>query len=103
PTGKYAYVANYGAGSISQYSIGTDGKLAPMSTPTVAAEANPNDVVVDASGKYAYATNFGSDTVSRYTIGASGALTAAPVMPSITTQDSPTNMYVSRGFTPVSY
>jgi DNA-binding beta-propeller fold protein YncE len=43
PSGKYAYVANYG-GDVSQYTIGASGGLTPMGTPTVAAGTGPISV-----------------------------------------------------------
>ncbi len=45
PSGKYAYIANYGYNSInstvSQYTIGTNGDLTPMSPATVSAGLHP--------------------------------------------------------------
>jgi 6-phosphogluconolactonase (cycloisomerase 2 family) len=78
PTGKYAYVVNYGDGTnnstVSQYSIGADGALTPMTTATVAARTGPHSIVVDPLGRYAYVAN--ADTlISQYDIGADGALT----------------------------
>jgi 6-phosphogluconolactonase (cycloisomerase 2 family) len=74
PSGKYAYVANYGSANISQYTIGATGALAPMASVTASTYANPTSVVVDASGKYAYVTNRGSNLVSQYNVGAGGSL-----------------------------
>ncbi len=80
PSGKYAYVANEvnvanESGDISQYTIGSDGSLTPMTTPTVTAELGARSVTVDPSGKYAYVANDGSTTVSEYTIAPDGSLT----------------------------
>ena len=45
PSGKYAYVANAGGGgTVSQYTIGAGGGLAPMTPATVAAGTNPASV-----------------------------------------------------------
>jgi 6-phosphogluconolactonase (cycloisomerase 2 family) len=85
PTGQYAYVANYGDGTVSQYTIGTPssltpGALAPMSSPTVLAGSNPISVTVAPSGShvYVYVANYSSGasagTVSEYSIGTGGAL-----------------------------
>jgi 6-phosphogluconolactonase len=88
PDGKYAYVTNYnagvsggapGPGSISQYTVGTDGTLTAMTPATVASGSEPNSVIVDPSGKYAYVANSNDNTVSQYTIGTGGALT--PLLP----------------------
>jgi 6-phosphogluconolactonase (cycloisomerase 2 family) len=91
-TGTYAYVANnnfMGAvGSVSQYSVDalgtpTAGSLTPLSTPTVAAGAWPNYIVVDPSSRFAYVvnskTNASGNSISQYTIGANGLL--APMTP----------------------
>jgi 6-phosphogluconolactonase (cycloisomerase 2 family) len=79
PSGKYAYVANYIGnyenGTVSQYTIGTDGTLTPMNPATVATGVFTAFVIVDPSGKYVYVTNAGDGTVSQFTIGPSGALT----------------------------
>jgi len=49
PTGRYAYVANYGDGinasTVSQFTIGTDGALNAMSPSTVAAGIKPFSII----------------------------------------------------------
>jgi 6-phosphogluconolactonase (cycloisomerase 2 family) len=72
---KYAYVANGGDNTVSQYTIDASGALSPMSPATVAARMRPNSVAVDPTGRYAYVSNSNENTVSQYTIDASGALT----------------------------
>jgi 6-phosphogluconolactonase (cycloisomerase 2 family) len=68
PTDQYAYAANFGAnaqdppagaGTLSLYTINTDGSLSPMSTPTVAAGSGPYALVTDPAGKFLYAVNVG--------------------------------------------
>ena len=78
--GGYAYTANhmggYG-GSISQYTIGPNGALTPMFTPTVTTGGNdPRNIAVDPQGKYVYVSNITSNTISQFTIGSDGSLTA---------------------------
>ncbi len=89
PAGKYLYAVNLkgGAsntgGSISQFTIGANGTLAPMTPATVAQGNGSTDIAVHPSGKWAYAVsskNPGS-TVVQYVIGASGALAAASTAP----------------------
>ncbi len=85
PSGKYAYVANYGAATISAYTINsTSGALtqidANASTTTIIdnfpAGVRPASVAVDPSGKYAYSANHGTSDISAYMISsATGALT----------------------------
>jgi 6-phosphogluconolactonase (cycloisomerase 2 family) len=55
---KHAYVANFGANTVSQYNIGTTGGLTPMSTPTVATGSFPASIVISPDGKYAYVANY---------------------------------------------
>ena len=79
PMGQYAYVTNDDSNSISQYTIGSDGRLSPMTTASVATGARPTSVVMDPSGQYAYVANFGANSLSQYTIGSDGGL--APMTP----------------------
>jgi trimeric autotransporter adhesin len=76
PTGPYLYVANYnanGAGSVSQYTIGTDGSLTPNTAgATVSTQNGPNGITVDPSGTHVYVANFGAGSVSAYTIAPAG-------------------------------
>jgi YVTN family beta-propeller protein len=81
--GYFAYVANYGDGSVSQYiSEGAGGELTPLTPASVAAPAGtskPADLVVDPTNKYVYVANYGSNDVSQWVIGDTppfGGLTA---------------------------
>ena len=78
--GGYAYAVNHNDGSegtISQYTIGPNGALTPMFTPTVPTGGNDTrNIVVDPLGKYIYVSNPTSETVSQFTIGADGSLTS---------------------------
>jgi 6-phosphogluconolactonase (cycloisomerase 2 family) len=108
-SGKYAYVANndvFGASAnnsnafVSQYSIGSNGVLTPMTPATVLAAGQPLNVAADPSGKYVYVTN-ANGTMSQYTIGATGGLTpmvasvAGPTAPLALTVD-PSGKFVYR-------
>src|SRR5258708_17243714 len=53
PSGKYAYVANNG-GNVSQYTVGTDGSLTPMSTAAVAAGFYAHDLRADPARHYGH-------------------------------------------------
>jgi 6-phosphogluconolactonase (cycloisomerase 2 family) len=87
PSGKYAYVANFGDGTVSQYTIGAGGALTAMAKATVAAGTNPYSVTVDPLGQYVYVANEGGNNISQYTIGTPSSLTpgALTVMPTATT------------------
>ncbi len=55
---KYAYVANYGDNTVSQFTINaTTGALSPLTPSTVTAGSGPISITVDALGKYAYVAN----------------------------------------------
>jgi 6-phosphogluconolactonase (cycloisomerase 2 family) len=113
PNGKYAYVADYACsgpgctaaqGTISQYTVGADGALTPLSPATVntgSATSQPNSLIVDPASAYLYVANAGDNTVSQFMIDASsGALTlkGAPVATGGTTPFSvtvdPSGQYV---------
>jgi 6-phosphogluconolactonase (cycloisomerase 2 family) len=84
----YAYVANLGDNSISQYTI-SNGVLTPIATaPTVTGGGlnQPNYIAVDPSGQYVYVPNLNGTTVNQYSIGPGGAL--APLTPPIATTGS---------------
>jgi len=97
PSGKYVYVTNYFLdGTVSQYTIGANGDLTPMTPATVAAGNGPYSITVDPSGNYVYVTNDiagSSGTVSQYTIDANGALT--PMTPAtVGTDEGPVSVTV---------
>jgi len=77
--GGYTYVANTlggSGGSISQYSIGPNGALTPLSPATVStAGNNPRYIAADPLGRYVYASNVSSNTVAQFAVGADGSLT----------------------------
>lgn len=64
--------------SVSEYTIGVDGTLAPMAPATVAAGAAPVSVTIDPSGRFAYVANYAGNDVSLYGIGTNGALAPLP-------------------------
>lgn len=75
PTGKFAYVANFGSTDVLTYTIDVGrGTLTP--TGSVPAGSNPIAIAIAPSGESAYVTNYGSNDVSIYSIDAvTGALT----------------------------
>jgi 6-phosphogluconolactonase (cycloisomerase 2 family) len=81
PTGRYAYVADWGLDGIFQFTVGSDGALTPMSPPSIKTwnqivSAFPVSVVVDPTGRYVYVANLIGQTISQFTIGANGALSS---------------------------
>ena len=80
--GKNLYVANYGAGSVSQFDVGAGGRLSPKAPATVVTGQLPSGVAVSPDGKSVYVTNYGhlSSSVSQFDVGAGGRL--SPKTPS---------------------
>ena len=81
PTGRFAYVANFGGNpgsgtegtTVSQYLIdAATGVLTANGTATTG--RSPYSIAIDPTGTYAYVTNQGDDTVSQFTINANGTL-----------------------------
>ncbi|GGM98393.1 6-phosphogluconolactonase [Dyadobacter beijingensis] len=92
PTGKMAYVSNYGGGSFSAYNISDDGKLsAPVykeqytgSGPNAKRQekAHAHFATASPDGKYVYVTDLGSDKVMNYAVDANtGKLTPNAAQP----------------------
>ena len=81
-------MADYAAHTVSQYTIGPNGALTPMSPATVPAGNGPWSVTVDAAHRYAYVANFSGTDISQYTIDpSSGALT--PMSPATVAVGTP--------------
>lgn len=77
PNGKNVYVPDYSdgdGGGVYQFSVGTDGELAPMSPFEVPAGSGSIFIWPNASGTQAYVTNYGGDSISQYNVSSSGAL-----------------------------
>jgi DNA-binding beta-propeller fold protein YncE len=99
PTGKFAYVANIssnvpGSGTVSAFSIGSNGVLTPVPGSPFPAGFEPLSVTVDPTGKFAYVANEFSNNVSAYSIGSNGALTPVPGSPFATIQEDPVSVAV---------
>ena len=71
---NFAYVANSSADTISQYSIGSGGLLAPLAPSTVTTGDIPAAIGLDPTGRHAYVPNAGAPGISQFKVGAAGAL-----------------------------
>jgi len=72
----YLYIARSGVGpGVAVYSIGTGGKLTPVTGSPFAAGTQTYSVVLNKAGTDVYAANRGDSTISGYAIGAGGVLT----------------------------
>jgi 6-phosphogluconolactonase (cycloisomerase 2 family) len=75
PTGRYAYVANWGSNTLSAFTIDSvDGRLNNLFTVDVGPGTNPRSITIAPSGRFAYVANQDA-SVSAYTIGTDGVLT----------------------------
>jgi 6-phosphogluconolactonase len=75
-TGSFLYVANSGAGSISQFKIDSStGALTAFLTTTVTVGTNPGFVVIDPGGKFVFVGNTGSKSATELIINSNGSLT----------------------------
>ncbi len=91
PSGRFAYVVHSyqdgkTSGFITQYSIGSDGKLVKRldvagALDTVSTGVDPQSITIDPSGRYVYVANYNGQSVSQFTINASGGL--VPLKPSL--------------------
>jgi 6-phosphogluconolactonase (cycloisomerase 2 family) len=78
PDGRYLYA---GDNTVSQFRIGDDGVLSPLSPPKVPAQKFPGHLLMDPKGRFLYAlSNWGN---TRYVIGPDGRLTVADLMPAV--------------------
>jgi 6-phosphogluconolactonase (cycloisomerase 2 family) len=74
PAPGYAYVLDNIHNWISQFSIGTNGALTPLSPATVPTDNSPFSVTVDPGSHYVFVTNRQGGTISQYVIQSDGTL-----------------------------
>ena len=81
PAGKYVYVTNSGDGNISGFSVGADGSLSPLSTPTFStgsgASSAPFIPAIDPTGSFLYVPNSADGTISIFSIASATGLLSA--------------------------
>ena len=98
PDGKSVYVTNYGAASssVSQFDVGTGGRLSPKTPAQIDGVPTPAGVAVSPDGRSVYVTNFGAGDhrVSQFDIGLGGRL-QAKTPATVTTGSSPVAVTVS--------
>jgi 6-phosphogluconolactonase len=96
---KFAYVANSGSNSISEYSINTNGTLLELAGSPLPDSNGPVSVAATPSGAFVYAVD-ANHKVSGYSAGVSGTLTAVPGSPfsgftaPVALATDPSNTYV---------
>ena len=67
-TGRFLYVANQSANTVTAFSIATSGALTPLGQPPYAAGLSPAGVRITPSGAFLYVANSGSNNVSAFAI-----------------------------------
>jgi len=93
-TATHLYVANFGVGSISQFSVGTDGSLKLLTTPTVSVGTNPALLIMDTDGKHVLVGNIGSKNVTDLVINSDATLGTAGQ--SITVPGAPQGLGIAK-------
>ena len=79
PNGRFLYTGNAGDNTVSQYRIGDDGMLSPLSPPKVLAQKFPGHLLLDPHGRFLYALSNWGNTL--YAIGPGGRLAMTALMP----------------------
>jgi 6-phosphogluconolactonase len=77
--GRYAYVTNFGDGTISCYEIGADGSLElqePVAGATREGEKGVRDEAITGDGRYLYAIDPDAERVFGWTVGKEGRLSS---------------------------
>jgi len=77
PTDRFAYVTNFGNGTISTYLIAADGRLRvhdPVSATTTLAELSVRDLDLTADGRFMYAIDINSRRVHAWRVRENGLL-----------------------------
>jgi 6-phosphogluconolactonase (cycloisomerase 2 family) len=97
PFGRFAYVANYTSGNVSEYTIAAGALTAVAGSPLLVG-TNPQAVAVDPSGQFAYVADYTTGNVYEYTItqtgGSAGALTPILLNTSIAAGTNPYSIAV---------
>jgi len=81
PDGHYVYTSNPGTGTISGFSLASNGALTPISATilaTLPAGSANLDIAVTANGKFLYTLDSGTGTVGIFAINADGTLNPLP-------------------------
>ncbi|MGI8414799.1 MAG: lactonase family protein [Nakamurella sp.] len=75
--GRYAYTANFGSGTISQYTIANNGtvSLTKGNAAFLGPDSQPVDLVQTGDSHYVYLLLRGTGAVAQFSVGSSGALT----------------------------
>jgi 6-phosphogluconolactonase (cycloisomerase 2 family) len=75
-TATHLYVANSGSSNLSLFSVGTNGALTSMSTPTVSVATNPRLLVFDPVSNYLLVGNIGGKSITQLSVTKTATLTS---------------------------
>src|SRR6185503_1563946 len=94
PRGRFIYVANYRANTVSGYRVDPgSGALAPVPGSPFAASAAPDALAIDSKGRFLYATASASGKVLSWAVRSDGSLKALPGLPApATASNEPCSM-----------
>jgi len=106
PDGKYAYVSNSVANTISMYSIESSGESAGMLVPLESAsqvntEGTPTDIAITQDSQFLYVLNLESDSISMFRIESIGESAGVLVPLSTTSVPSIVDSPISIAVTPM--
>ena len=85
-SGRYAYVANTGSGTISTYRIARNGELSVLSNGVSARTGNgskPQDLALSGGNRFLFVLAPGAGTVRSFSVKADGSLVAVATAPGI--------------------
>lgn len=75
PNGRFLFVPNRDANSVTVFSIGSNGALTQVGSPTPTGGSDAFAVKVSPDGRFLYVANQSSDDITAFSIGATGTLT----------------------------
>lgn len=83
PNGQFVYIPNIAENTISLFSIGANGFLTPLSTPSIASGQVPAAAGITPNGKFVYVANAFDNTISGFSVNSgTGLLTSlGPAVP----------------------
>ncbi|MBS0150602.1 MAG: beta-propeller fold lactonase family protein, partial [Nitrospira sp.] len=94
PNGSFLYVSNRGSNTVSAYTIGGSGTLAPIAGSPFPAGTSPSAIAISPNGSFLYVCNRDSNNLSAYTIGGTGAIIAITGSP-FASEAAPSGVAVS--------
>ncbi|HTW44893.1 MAG TPA: beta-propeller fold lactonase family protein [Acidobacteriaceae bacterium] len=99
PTSRFLYVTDAASNEMYAYTVGSTGKLVPLTNGPFATGVYPDGITIDPSGQYIYVANYNSNTISAYQITPStGAPSVLSAGTTYSTKTGPTCIIVEPAF-----